>query len=454
MTSTSAIDVTQLTILDIQRMVASGSASPSDILDSYLARLDSLEDAVQAWSYLDREGARAAAAQLNVEASQGSLRGPLHGVPVGVKDEFHVEGMPTYFADPAGSPQPEDATCVRLLREAGAIILGKTHMPIAGKAPPTRNPWNLSHTAGGTSSGSGAAVGARMAPIALGEQTAGSNLRPAAYCGVAGMKPTFGRISRFGCYQFSYSHDHAGLIGLSMADLALMLSVVAGPDPRDRTSLAEPAPATTLELAGMRPPRIGVVRNFFPQRTQPVMQEAIDQAAIKLREAGADVCDVLLPDDFGLIWMVHRIVGASEQANFHSRRYAQPGAEQSTRNRVAEAIPATYYLQAQRIRHMLWNSVQRELSDLDAWLLAAAPGAAPKGISSTGDASLLVPWSCLGYPAITLNGGLSPEGLPLGLQFVARPLADHDLLRTGAWCEQVLGRLPAPHINKETSDVP
>jgi aspartyl-tRNA(Asn)/glutamyl-tRNA(Gln) amidotransferase subunit A len=454
MTSTSAIDVTQLTILDIQQMVACGSASPGDILDSYLARLDGVEDAVHAWSYLDIAGARAVAAQLSVEASQGRLRGPMHGVPVGVKDEFHVEGMPTYFADPAGSPQPEDATCVRLLREAGAIILGKTHMPIEGRMPPTRNPWNLAHTAGGTSSGSGAAVGARMAPIALGEQTAGSNLRPAAYCGVAGMKPTFGRISRFGCYQFSYSHDHAGLIGLSLADLALVLSVVAGPDPRDRTSLNEPIPAPALEMTGMRPPRIGVVRNFFPQRTQPLMQEAIDQAAGKLREAGADICDVLLPDDFGLIWMVHRIVGSSEQANFHSRRYAQPGAQQTSRNRVAEAIPATYYLQAQRIRHMLWKSVQREFSDLDAWLVAAAPGPAPEGLSSTGDASLLVPWSCLGYPAITLNGGLSPQGMPLGLQFVARPLADYDLLRTGAWCEQALGRLPAPRIKKETSDVP
>jgi Asp-tRNA(Asn)/Glu-tRNA(Gln) amidotransferase A subunit family amidase len=454
MTSTKAIDVTQLTIVDIQQMVTTCAASPSDILDCYLSRLEDVEDAVQAWSYLDIEGARSTAAQLSDEAQRGILRGPLHGVPVGVKDEFHVQGMPTYFADPEGKPQPEDATCVRLLRESGAIIVGKTHMPVGGKLPPTRNPWNLAHTAGGTSSGSGAAVAARMVPLALGEQTAGSNLRPAAYCGLAGIKPTFGRISRFGCYQFSYSHDHAGLIGLTMADLALVLSVVAGPDERDRTALSAPAPDSLVNLPGMRPPRIGVVRNFYPQRTQPVMQAAIDRAATKLREAGADVRDVLLPGDFELIWMVHRIVGSAEAANFHSRLYAQPGAGQSTRNRVAEALPATYYLQAQRIRHKFWLEIQESFSDLDAWLVAAAPGEAPKGLSSTGDASLLVPWSCLGYPAVTLNGGLSPEGLPLGLQFVARPLADHDLLRAGAWCESVLGRLPAPAIRKETIVTP
>ena len=448
MTSIGTIDVTQLTVSTLAGMVASGAATPSEILESYLTRLDEVEGKVHAWSHLDIEGARATAEVLTGEAAGGMLRGPLHGVPVGVKDEFHVEGMPTYFADPDGRPQPEDATAVARLRAAGAIILGKTHMPIDGKLPPTRNPWNLGHTAGGTSSGSGAAVAARMVPIALGEQTFGSNLRPAAYCGLAGLKPTFGRIGRFGCYQFSYSHDHVGLIGLTMADLALVLSVIAGPDPRDRSSLPEPAPPADLSLAGMRPPRIGVVRNFFPERTQPVMQDAIDRSAARLREGGATVTDVLLPEDFGVVWMVHRLVGAPEGATFRSRKYVGPNAVQpSVRDRIAEAIPATYYLQAQRIRHFFWESLQSLYEDVDALLMATAPGPAPEGLSSTGDATLLAPWSCLGYPAITLNGGLSPEGLPLGLQFAAPPLADHALLRTGAWCEQVIGRLPAAAVS-------
>ncbi len=447
MTSTT-IDVSQLTVASVAAMIADGTATASEVLESYLARIEAVEDKVHAWSHLDIEGARKTAAQLTQEAAAGRLRGPLHGVPVGAKDEFHVQGMPTYFADPEGKPQPEDATAVSLLRRAGAIILGKTHMPIDGKMPPTCNPWNLAHTAGGTSSGSGAAVAARMVPFALGEQTFGSNLRPAAYCGLAGLKPTFGRIGRFGCYQFSYSHDHVGLIGLTMADLALVLSAIAGFDPRDRSSLQAPAPPAELGLAGMQPPRIGVVRNFFPERTQPVMLDAIERSVTRLREAGATVTDVLLPDGFGAVWMAHRLIGAAEGANFRARKYVAPNAARpSLRDRVGEAIPAAYYLQAQRIRHYLWQKVQSLYADVDALLMATAPGPAPEGLSSTGDATLLAPWSCLGYPAITLNGGLSPNGLPLGLQFVGAPLGDHGLLRLGAWCERVLGILPAAAIS-------
>src|SRR5581483_4039437 len=140
---TSTLDVTQLTVTAVADLIAGGVATPSELLESYLDRIDAVENKVQAWSHLDVEGARASAVQLTQEAAADRLRGPLHGVPVGVKDEFHVAGMPTYFADPEGHPQSEDATAVALLRQAGAIIVGKTHMPIDGRMPPTRNPWNL-----------------------------------------------------------------------------------------------------------------------------------------------------------------------------------------------------------------------------------------------------------------------------------------------------------------------
>ena len=395
---------------------------------------------------LDRAGVLAQAATLTAEAKTGKLRGPLHGIPVGVKDEFHVAGMPTYFTGSA-QPQPEDATAVAKLRAAGAIIVGKTHMPIDGVLPPTRNPWNLAHTAGGTSSGSGAAVGARMTPFALGEQTSGSNLRPAAYCGVAALKPTYGRISRFGMYPFAWSHDHAGLIGLTMADIALVFSVIAGPDPRDHTARPEPAPPAMRDTAGMRPPRIGVVGNFFPQRTEPVMQAAIEHSAQRLKAAGAAVVDVLLPDDFATIWMAHRVISSVEGLTLRARRYGEDAPPAMTaRDAAASLLPGTYYLQAQRIRHHFWTRLQAMFANVDTLLMAVAPGAAPEGIQSTGDPVLLIPWSCVGYPAITVNGGLSPAGLPLGLQLVAPPMADERLMRIGAWCEQVLGRLPAPPI--------
>ena len=448
MTSAKTVDVTRLTVADIAALVATRRATPSEILEAYIERLEAVEDKVHAWCYLDLEGARATAAELTSEAAAGKIRGPLHGVPCGIKDEFHVAGMPTYFADPEGRPQPVDATPIAKLREAGAVILGKTHMPIDGKTPPTRNPWNLNHTAGGTSSGSGAGVSARMVPIALGEQTHGSNLRPAAYCGLAALKPTFGRISRYGCYQFSWSHDHVGLIGLTMEDIALALSVIAGPDSLDPTTLKEPPPPADLDLASLRPPRIGVVRNFFPERTQPVMQDAIERAAAKMRESGATVTDVLLPEEFGAIWPVHHVVGGAEASTFHARKVVDSGTGRAAlRDRVTGVLPASYYLQAQRIRGMLWQKTQSMFDRVDALLMGAAPAAAPEGLSTTGDGTLLVPWSCLGYPAITLSGGLSPQGLPLGLQMVSVPLAEHGLLQTGAWCEQVLGRLPAPLVN-------
>lgn len=443
MTTLTSASIVQLTACDIAVGVAAGEFTPNEVVEAYLARINALEERIQAWSHLDRDAVRAEAAILSGEAAAGRLRGPLHGVPVGIKDEFHVAGTVTHMASP--EPQPEDAAAVARLRAAGAIIMGKTHMPVEGQMPPTRNPWNLDHTPGGTSSGSGAAVSARMVPVALGEQTAGSNLRPAAFCGVEALKPTYGRISRFGCYPFTWSHDHVGIIGLTMADIALLLSALAGPDPRDRNSLPDPAPPPDLEISTIRPPRIGVIRNFFPERTEPAMQAAIDASAARMQAAGAQVRNVLLPEGFEIVWTIHRVVGGPEGFTLHSRRYAEEPDQPLTARRLASAlIPASYYLQAQRIRHYLWTRVQELFSDVDALLLAVAPGPAPKGFGSTGETTMLAPWSCLGYPAITVNGGLSPEGLPLGLQFVGAPLADYSLLRTGAWAEKVLGRLPVP----------
>jgi aspartyl-tRNA(Asn)/glutamyl-tRNA(Gln) amidotransferase subunit A len=434
-----------LTLTELSARVANGEVTPLDVVESFLAQIDRYEPNIQAWCYLDRERVLSEAADLTQSAQAGQLKGPLHGIPFGVKDEFHVAGMPTYMAAADDPPRPEDATAVARLRAAGAIIMGKTHMPIDGVNPPTRNPWNFEHTAGGTSSGSGAAVGARMVPAALGEQTAGSNLRPAAFCGVAALKPTYGRIGRFGMYPFAWSHDHVGLIGLTMHDIALVFSAIGGPDQRDPTSRSEAPPPADLKLDGLPRPRIGYVRNFFPERTESVMLGAVEESAKRLREAGATIVDVLLPGDFDTIWMVHRLISGAEGLTFRSRKMAESGVGMTTgRDIAASLVPASYYLQAQRIRHDLWNRALSAFADVDALLMAVAPSPAPRGTSSTGDASLLSPWSCLGYPSITVNGGLSPDGLPLGLQMVAPPMGDYDLMRVGAWCEDALGRLPVP----------
>jgi Asp-tRNA(Asn)/Glu-tRNA(Gln) amidotransferase A subunit family amidase len=298
-----------------------------------------------------------------------------------------------------------------------------------------------------------------MVPVTLGEQTYGSNLRPAAYCGVAGFKPSFGRVSRAGMWTFTYSQDHPGIIGLSVEDMALVLSVIAGPDPRDPASLDEPPPAASLDASRVRPPRIGLVRNFFPDRTEPGMQKAVESAASRLASAGAKVETVNLPEEFGLVWHTHAIVLAVEGASINARKNAEAIAAGDPptsftsgtygASRVGELIPSLYYLQAQRIRRRLRQVVSDffRAQNLDVLLTATAPGPAPKGLGSTGNPILLAPWSHLGLPALSLQSGeLSPEGLPLGVQFAAPPRADYDLLCAGAWLESVLGRLPAPPL--------
>ena len=444
-----------LGVKEIAGLVAARELNPVDLVESLLGRIEALDGSVHAWSYLDAGGAREQAKTLAAEAAFGKLRGPLHGVPVGIKDEFHVMGLPTGMRDWDGPlpAEPIDATCVARLRAAGAIIMGKTHMVVNGKIPPTRNPWNLEHTAGGTSSGSGAAVGARMVPFAIGEQTVGSNLRPAAYCGVDAMKPTYGRVSRFGCYPFVWSLDHVGIIGLDMEDIALVLSVIAGPDSRDPSTLALPTPEADLRLRTIAPPRIGMVRNFFPEHTEPVMQDALESSARRFAEAGAEVADVFLPEEFGLTWKLRPLFDV-EMYLFHSDQAAHSSQAPRYTPKPSDLVPATYYIQARRVRAWLIERVSAIISEFDAVLMPVAPGPAPKGIETTGDARFLAPWSLLGLPAITVSAGLSPGGLPLGLQLVAPRLRDYELMRVGAWCERVLGRLTPPPLVQETATDP
>lgn len=440
--STSTFSVARAGVRDIAGAIARGEITPLDVIDSVLERVAETEERILAWSLLDEERAREQARVLTEEQQAGKLRGPLHGVPVAIKDEFHIEGMPTLFRGENPPLEPRDSTIVTKLREAGAIIVGKTHMPLPGKMPPTRNPWNLEHTPGGSSSGSGAAVGARVVPLAVGEQTGGSNLRPAAFCGVTAIKPTYGRISRFGCYPFSWSKDTAGLIGLNMEDLALALSCVTGYDPLDPTSLAEPPTEPDLRISEVRAPRIGVVRNFFPELTESYMNAAIDAGAEKLAVAGATVEDHRLPDDFGNLWHASKLVrGEIEALHAVKKAVTPPGAGQMT---GVEFIPVTYFIQARRFRSWMIERLRPLFDEFDGLLMAVAPGQAPKGQHTTGEAILLDPWTFLGFPATSLNGGLSAEGLPLGLQLVGGPRKDYELLQTSAWAEQVLGLLPPP----------
>src|SRR5262252_3469112 len=298
-----------LSLVESARQIRAGTLSPVDLVEALLAWIDTLEPQVQAWVTLDRSGAMESARRCAAEVRRGQIRGPLHGVPVGIKDIFFTAGMRTtcgsqIFADYV----PDyDATTVARLKEAGAIILGKTHTTeFATLDPaPTHNPWHLEHTPGGSSSGSGAAVGACMVAGALGSQTAGSVLRPAAYCGTVGLKPTFGRISRYGVFPLSWRLDHIGVLTRTVEDAALLLQVLAGYDPHDISSATIPVPDYLAELETCAAPRLGVMRDFFFERAEPEVRQHMEEVIASLRQAGAQICDIHQPESFNVGYAAH-----------------------------------------------------------------------------------------------------------------------------------------------------
>ncbi|HZQ36276.1 MAG TPA: amidase [Dehalococcoidia bacterium] len=433
------------TATQLARLIHEGAVSPSEVAAAALARIDALDGRVRAWVEIDRVAVAAEAALLDREARTGSFRGPLHGVPIGIKDIYDVAGLPTranatFLAGVA--PAAGDAEPVAALRRAGALILGKTATTTFAMGDPaaTVNPWNATHTPAGSSSGSAAAVAAAMVPAALGTQTAGSILRPASFCGVVGLKPSFGRVSRDGVIPFAWSLDTMGPLTRSVADAALLLEALTHPGWR---------PAPDADRAGM-PPRLGFVPRLFPERLHAEMAAMLDRAAAALAGAGARVDEAKLPEGFDLTLEAHHIVMTVEGAAFHSRTYPRHLHEYPPRLRtLVESgclIPATAYLDAQRVRAELRERTLPLFDRFDALLVPAAAGPAPEGLGFTGDPSFNAPWTMFGLPAIALPGGRDAQGLPLGLQLVGRPRADEALLRVAGWCEDVLGPAELPPL--------
>src|SRR2546422_10726421 len=280
-----------------------GSLRASALLASILERIDEVEPDLRAFVLVDREGVQRAAVALDRELALGRLRGPLHGIPVAVKDIFDVAGFPTRCGCRAyddAPPASEDSTVVARLRAAGAIILGKTttHELACGVyTPPTRNPWDLERIPGGSSGGSGAAIAAGVVPGAIGSDTGGSIRIPASHCGLVGLKPTYGRISRSGALALSWSLDHVGTLTRTVEDAALMLSVLAGPDSRDPTTIGRPpVPGPNIPDDGVRGMRIAILRGSPFDPIEDEMDDALKSVAAHIRAAGADVSDATLPE--------------------------------------------------------------------------------------------------------------------------------------------------------------
>lgn len=447
-------DLCRLTATEAAAQIRAGALSPVDLVEACLARIDALEPHVKAWVSVDADGARRAARERADTVRAGRPLGALHGVPVGLKDIFHARG----FVTTAGAGEffherPDaDAASVARLRQAGAVVLGKTTTTEFANRDPaeTRNPWNLEHTPGGSSSGSAAAVSALMAPLALGSQTVGSTLRPAAYCGIVGLKATHGRISARGVIPLAWSFDTVGIFGRSVADVALTLQALAGYDPDDPASVDVPVPDYLSTLAApARAPRLGVPRRFLEQ-AEPETVKHLNAVADRCRQAGATIEDIELPPSFTDLHEAGQRVVQAEAAAFHAARFRDHADlyQEKFRATLAAgmAIAASDYVPALRQCRRFRRELEALLPRFDALLCPVAPGSAPRGLASTGDASFCAPWSSAGVPAVALPSGLAVNGLPLGVQLVTAPWREAELLATARWVEDLLAFRDEPPL--------
>ena len=452
-------DPTASTLIDLARAIRVGKLSPVAVTAAYLDRIARLDGTLRAYITVDGDGALAAAAALEREAAAGAWRGPLHGVPLAHKDLCLIPGLPTscgtltgdYFV---GGPP---CTAVARLVSAGALTLGKLNMTELALGPfgdnahhgDVQNPWRLGHVSGGSSSGSGAAVAAGLAAGALGTDTGGSIRLPAACCGLAGLKPTYGRVSRAGVMPLSWSYDHVGPLTRTVRDAALLLGVIAGHDPLDATSSRRPVPDYLAGLErGVKGLRVGVAGGFFADGLDDSISRAMAEAVATLRGLGAAVGTVGVPDPGPMVAACSNVMVRAEAAVIHSRILKErPGELQpAVRDRLAPGLTVTAveYLQGQRLRARFTREfIDDVFSRIDVLATPTIPEPAPAlaAVKAGGAADVIArmgrfsrltrPFNALGLPALSLPCGASADGRPVGLQLVGRPFDEATLLRLG-----------------------
>jgi len=444
----------ELTAHQAAQLIADRQLSPVELVNDLLERSARVDGQVQAWETLDAERAlEAAHVAEQLVGSAATPLGALHGVPFGAKDIFDTAGLRTSagFGPYALRVPAADSEPVARLKRAGAVLLGKmvTTQFAYADPPRTRNPWSAERTPGGSSSGSAAGVAARVVALALGSQTAGSVLRPAAYNGVVGFKPTYGRVSKRGVFPLAWSLDHVGVLARCVEDCGLFLSAVAGYDPADPTSVSEPVPSFAVE--GEPPaPLLGIVTDALAAAV-PRVAEHVTSVAKAFESAGARVVEVGLGEPLDLLLAVHHVIMQSEAAAAHWQLLEQYPGSHAPRLRayveVGRLVPSVVYLHAQRLRRRVRAAMARSLETIDALLLPTAIDVAP-GRETTGVPSLQAPFSLTGFPSLSLPSGvLADEGLPLAVQLAAAPWQEARLLSVGRWCEAQLPRMPAPPID-------
>jgi Asp-tRNA(Asn)/Glu-tRNA(Gln) amidotransferase A subunit family amidase len=419
------------------RLIRAGELTSEDLVRHCLERITERDGEIRAWTCLATEQALRRARELDRATGP---RGVLHGIPVGVKDVIDTADLPSEYGSPIyhGHQPRADASCVALARRAGAIILGKTATTEFASIHPaaTRNPLDPACTPGGSSSGSAAAVADFMVPLAFGTQTAGSTIRPAAFCGVVSYKPTFNLINRAGLKFSAESLDTIGLFGRNVEDVALFAHAVTGQGMPD--------------FARAAPVRIGLHRTPRWLVADSAARNALEQAGRQLAAAGAALEDFDLPTDFDALYeaqavvMRYEIARAMVSETEKHRDLLSP--EFAQRMDEGMAISHESYQSAQRQAASCRQRFAGELAGVDVLLTLSAVGEAPVGLNSTGDAVFNRIWTLLGTPCVQVPSGAGPRGLPLGVQVVGAPGADVETLRCAHWIESALGARGAPVV--------
>ncbi|MGI5835700.1 MAG: amidase [Chloroflexota bacterium] len=450
-------DLCYLTLDEQARLIRTGEVSPMEVLESALRQIERVDRKVNGFITVTADEARTVAREAESEITRGGYRGPLHGIPVALKDLFYTKGIRTT----AGSRflkdfvPNEDAEVVARLKKAGALLVGKTQMHEFAYGPTStnphygdaRNPWDLDRLTGGSSGGSAAAVATSMAAAALGSDTGGSIRIPASLCGVTGIKPTYGRVSKHGTVALSWCLDHVGPLCKTAMDAALVLGAIAGWDPKDPTSSREPVPDYAAQLSqGISGLKLGVLREYATDPMDPEVVSAFQSATETLRQLGANVDEVSVPEVQYAVAASTAILSAEAAAYHEERLRTQPewfGPDVRARLEGGLFVAATDYVQAQRVRRLLIDRFRKLLQRYDALLCPTEPAAAPRidqetvqfdGVEEPRVATLTRHtrlFNMTGFPTASVPCGFTSNGMPVGLQIAGAPFAEGMVLRIG-----------------------
>ena len=450
-----------LSASELSRLMAAKEVSPVEATEAYLERIESLDGKLRAYITVTADAALESAKLAEKEIAQGNYRGPMHGVPVAVKDQIHTKGILTTGGSPVFKDfiPAEDATVITNLKKAGAVLLGKLNMTefattgLSHQFDPPRNPWDLERSTGGSSSGSGAATAAFLCGSALGEDTGGSVRFPASWCGLAGLRPTWGRVSRYGVMPGVRSMDTIGPLGRTVEDCAITLAAIAGHDPKDRLSSQEPVPDYQKALTGdVKGLKFGIVRELlYSDLVEEEVRLSVLAAADTLREMGAEVEELSVPlaANAGTISGAIRVEAPVTYGDLLRDRPREIAHDNRIAYMVGSILPAPYYYKGLRLRSLIRDQVLDALGSVDL-LLSPTTGVAaqllePDPVIDGKGKGNRIPWlltttfSLANVPALSVPCGFTATGLPIGLQIAGRPFDEATVLRAGHVYEQNTG---------------